>query len=116
MDHVNISRSTFYAWRKIAHVHRRQWPRAVYEHIHHLRQRYPNLEPDKVQVLTDNGSEFLGQFDQYVQQQGWRHCHTHPRCPKMNAYTERFSRTIRRVSSITTRIYCSSIWLFLAEN
>ena len=47
------------------------------------------------QVLTDNGSEFLGAFDQYAQQQGWRHCHTYPRCPKMNAYNERFNRTIQ---------------------
>ena len=47
------------------------------------------------QVLTDNGSEFLGAFDQYAQQQSWRHCHAYPRCPKMNAYYERFNRTIQ---------------------
>jgi len=47
------------------------------------------------QVLTDNGSEFAGTFDDFAREQGWRHCHTYPKCPKMNAYNERFNRTVQ---------------------
>lgn len=47
------------------------------------------------QVLTDNGSEFAGAFDDFAREQGWRHCYTYPKCPKMNAYNERFNRTVQ---------------------
>ncbi len=47
------------------------------------------------QVLTDNGSEFQGDFDAYLQQHNIKHCYTYPRCPKMNAIDERFNRTIQ---------------------
>ena len=47
------------------------------------------------QVLTDNGSEFRGAFDRYLQEHGIRHCCTYPKCPKMNAFNERFNRTIQ---------------------
>ncbi len=66
------------------------------DHASRFAQLVQTLFPAPIrQVLTDNGSEFLGAFDQYAQQQGWRHCHTYPRCPKMNAYNERFNRTIQ---------------------
>ncbi len=52
--------------------------------------------PGKIeQVLTANGSEFQGAFDQYLRQRKIRHCYTYPKCLKMNAYNERFNRTIR---------------------
>ena len=47
------------------------------------------------QVLTDNGSEFQGDFDAYLQQHNIKHCYTYPHCPKMNAIDERFNRTIQ---------------------
>ena len=47
------------------------------------------------QVLTDNGSEFQGDFDAYLQQHDIKHCYTYPRCPKMNAVDERFNRIIQ---------------------
>ena len=47
------------------------------------------------QVLTDNGSEFAGDFHAYLQKCNIRHCYTYPRCPKMNAVDERFNRTIQ---------------------
>ena len=46
------------------------------------------------QVLTDNGSEFQGHFDAYLQH-NIKHCYTYPRCLKMNALDERFNRTIQ---------------------
>ncbi len=52
--------------------------------------------PAKIeQVLTDNGSEFCGAFDRCLQEQGIRHCYTYPKCPKMNAFNERFNRTLQ---------------------
>ena len=54
------------------------------------------LFPGRIeQILTDNGSEFQGAFADYARAQGWRHCHTYPRSPKMNAFNERFSRTVQ---------------------
>ena len=54
------------------------------------------LFPGRIkQILTDNGSEFQGAFATYARAQGWRHCHTYPRSPKMNAFNERFNRTIQ---------------------
>ncbi len=47
------------------------------------------------QVLSDNGSEFAGTWDEYAKQQGWRHCYTCPRCPKRNACSERFKRIVQ---------------------
>ncbi len=46
-------------------------------------------------VLTDNGSEFAGAFDQFAKERGWTHAYTYPRSPKMNAIVERFNRTIQ---------------------
>ncbi len=52
--------------------------------------------PAKIeQALTDNGSEFCGAFDRCLQEQGIRHCHTYPKCPKMNAFNERFNRALQ---------------------
>ena len=54
------------------------------------------LFPDSIrQVLSDNGSEFAGTWDEYAKQQGWRHCYTCPRCPKRSACSERFKRTVQ---------------------
>ena len=50
------------------------------------------------QVLTDNGSEFQGDFDAYLQQHNIKHCYTYPRCPKMNAVDERFNCIIQEES------------------
>jgi len=46
-------------------------------------------------VLTDNGSEFKKHFDEAVRKLHMTHYHTYPRTPKMNAYCERFNRTIQ---------------------
>ncbi len=47
------------------------------------------------QALADNGSEFCGAFDRCLQEQGIRHCCTYPKCPKMNAFNERFNRALQ---------------------
>ncbi len=56
--------------------------------------------PAKIeQALADNGSEFCGAFDRCLQEQGIRHCHTYPKCPKMNALKERFNRALQEESA-----------------
>ena len=46
-------------------------------------------------VQTDNGSEFLASFHQYLEDQSIKHLFSYPRSPKTQAYVERFNRTIQ---------------------
>ncbi len=46
-------------------------------------------------VQTDNGLEFLGDFDTYLEKQGISHVFIYPRCCKINGTIERFNRTIQ---------------------
>ena len=46
-------------------------------------------------VNTDNGSEFLKNFITACEQMQITHYFNYPRCPKMNAITERFNRTLQ---------------------
>ena len=57
-----------------------------------LKQAYPLTI---VVVQTDNGLEFLGEFDQYLKKLKIKHLFTYPRCPKINSTVERFNRTLQ---------------------
>ncbi len=46
-------------------------------------------------ILSDNGSEFMKEFDALIEQKGLQHYWTYPRSPKMNAHNERFNRTLQ---------------------
>jgi transposase InsO family protein len=46
-------------------------------------------------LQTDNGAEFLGEFDAYLKHKGIPHYFTYPRCPKINGCVERFNRTLK---------------------
>ena len=46
-------------------------------------------------LLSDNGSEFMGNFQKRLNELGITHWWTYPRSPKMNAHCERFNRTIQ---------------------
>jgi hypothetical protein len=46
-------------------------------------------------VQTDNGSEFLGEFNLYLESEGIKHEFIYPRSPKINGVIERFNRTIQ---------------------
>jgi transposase InsO family protein len=51
--------------------------------------------PSKITtVQTDNGLEFLGEFEKYLQTLKIKHIFTYPRCPKINGVVERFNRTL----------------------
>ena len=46
------------------------------------------------EVQTDNGLEFLGDFDAYLMRQGVKHVFIYPRCPRINGVIERYNRTL----------------------
>lgn len=46
-------------------------------------------------VQTDNGHEFLGEFNLYLEEQKIQHDFIYPRSPKINGVVERFNRTIQ---------------------
>ena len=46
-------------------------------------------------IQTDNGLEFMGNFDNYLKRKNIRHLFIYPRCPKINAYVERANRTLQ---------------------
>ena len=54
------------------------------------------ITPFKIKAIkTDNGLEFLGDFDIYLNRKSIIHYFSYPRTPKSNAYIERFNRTIQ---------------------
>ena len=59
-------------------------------------QKLERLTPFEIKAIkTDNGSEFLGEFDRYLEKQGIKHYFSYPRRPQSNAYIERFNRTVQ---------------------
>jgi len=59
-------------------------------------QKLELVAPFKIKaVKTDNGQEFLGEFDSYLNKQGVRHYFSYPKTPQSNSYVERFNRTIQ---------------------
>ena len=59
-------------------------------------QEFEELSPTKAHtVQTDNGSEFLKSFHEYLEEQNIKHQFIYPRMPKINAFIERFNRTIQ---------------------
>jgi len=46
-------------------------------------------------IQTDNGLEFEKHFRAALEEKKILHFHNYPKCPKMNAYIERFNRTIQ---------------------
>ena len=53
------------------------------------------VSPSKITtVQTDNGLEFLGEFEKFLQTKKIKHIFTYPRCPKINGVVERFNRTL----------------------
>ena len=46
-------------------------------------------------IQTDNGHEFLGEFQPYLEEKQIKHEFIYPRSPKINGVVERFNRTIQ---------------------
>ena len=59
-------------------------------------QEFEELSPTKAHIVqTDNGSEFLKSFHEYLEEQNIKHQFIYPGMPKINAFIERFNRTIQ---------------------
>lgn len=59
-------------------------------------EEFEQLNPTKIYVVqTDNGSEFLEVFHEYLEEQRLKHQFIYPKSPKINAFIERFNRTIQ---------------------
>ena len=59
-----------------------------------LKQVYP-LATGIRTIQTDNGLEFLGEFDKRLKKEGVNHFFIYPRCPKINGFIERANRSLR---------------------
>ena len=58
-------------------------------------QELENYLPFKIEkVQTDNGTEFLGELERYLQERGIEHYFSYPKSPKTNAHVERFIQTV----------------------
>jgi len=59
-------------------------------------QRFKSIYPITVTAIqTDNGAEFLGEFDDHLIKVGLTHWFTYPRCPRINGCVERYNRTVQ---------------------
>ena len=59
-------------------------------------ERFQANYPYPVRVIqTDNGSEFLGDFQAYCEEKNLTHEFIYPRSPKINGVVERFNRTVQ---------------------
>ena len=58
--------------------------------------RFESVYPGEILTWqSDNGSENLGEFDSQLKKDKIPHLFSYPRCPKINAYIERYNRTVQ---------------------
>ena len=59
-------------------------------------QRFKGVCPYPVRSWqSDNGAENRGEFEEQLKREGITHWFSYPNCPKINAYIERYNRTIQ---------------------
>ena len=59
-------------------------------------ERFQSVYPGEIKTWqSDNGSENLGSFDAVLKRDGIPHLFSYPHCPKINAYIERYNRTLQ---------------------
>lgn len=59
-------------------------------------ERFQSVYPGEIKTWqSDNGNENLGSFDAALKRDGIPHLFSYPRCPKINAYIERYNRTLK---------------------
>lgn len=59
-------------------------------------KKLQSIIPYRIQnIHTDNGSEFLGHFEDELRRQNIKHYFSYPHCPKQHAAIERFNRTLQ---------------------
>ena len=58
--------------------------------------RFKSVYPGEIKAWqSDNGAEHLGEFDEHLEKEGIPHYFSYPNCPKINAYIERYNRTVQ---------------------
>ena len=62
--------------------------------LHKIQMFFPGNISIKM-IQTDNGSEFLKYFHEACEAEEIEHTFSYPKCPKQNAYVERFNGTIQ---------------------
>lgn len=62
--------------------------------IQKLEQVYPIKDGIRI-IQTDNGLEFMGEFDKYLSELDIEHHFIYPRCPKINGHIERNNRSLK---------------------
>jgi transposase InsO family protein len=66
------------------------------KHARNTLQTYQAQIPVSLRCIqTDNGSEFLGEFHEYLEEIAVKHNFIYPRCPRINGVVERFNRTLQ---------------------
>jgi transposase InsO family protein len=75
---------------KVTEVYKTASSRSAARFLATVRARLPF---DVACVQTDNGSEYLGEFDRACTEAGIAHFFSYPHCPKHNAYVERQIQT-----------------------
>lgn len=64
--------------------------------MEHFYERFQSVYPGKIKIWqSDNGGENLGAFDATLKRDRIVHLFSYPRCPKINAYIERYNRTLQ---------------------
>jgi putative transposase len=59
-------------------------------------KKLEHVYPGKIlSIQTDNGSEFLGMFEEYLSRNKIRHYFIYPRCPRINGVVERYQRSLQ---------------------
>ncbi len=72
------------------------YKRLTSRHMKDFYGRFSAVYPGEIRVWqSDNGSEHLGEFHAELKKDGIPHLFSYPRCPKINAYIERYNRTIQ---------------------
>jgi transposase InsO family protein len=77
-----------------AYTYRRLNSQNTVNFLDKLKTVYP-CPPGINTIQTDNGLEFLGDFDQRLKQEKITHLFIYPRCPKINGFVERANRSLR---------------------
>ncbi len=99
VKHLPFKGNTYYQFTAIdkysrlsfARVYKTKSSRKAKEFIKEVRKFF---EFDIKKVQTDNGSEFLGEFEDYLRKEGIEHYFSYPKSPKTNSNVERLIRTI----------------------
>ena len=68
-----------------------------YKGVKKLESVYP-YETGIHVVQTDNGPEFLPEFDEYLKKRNIKHNFIYPRCPRINGYIERANNLLRKIA------------------